>query len=1030
MMPMSVAQPGAVTKALCDQELIHIPGAIQPHGALLAVRMDEWLITHASANLGLILGRSADSVLGQPLSEAIGEAAALALRSIGPSNGVGPIAVHQTVVGTDGGALHLHAHRIGRQVCIDIEPVDRESRRTSPLMLTQPVLDSFKHATSSAELCELAVRGMRDLTGYDRVIVYSFNEAGGGDVIAESGNTQFPSCLGLQFPASDIPPQARLQYLRQRVGMVADSHYVPVGLIAGKLLDDQAPLDLTYSCLRSVSPMHRQYMRNMGTAASLSVGLVDGDALWGMMVCHHATPRVSGTEVRAAVNVIGQVVSLLHGSLRQADLSTQRLRRNTMLRTLVDRLASALTLPAALASVEAELLHLVDATGAVVRISGEMLYFGRTLTKAQTLKALSLLHCDSCGDVLAVDDLGRRYPDLAGDVSDGCGALLLPLSYCSDDAILWFRPEQRRTIQWGGDPAASGPVDPSSGYRTPRSSFAAWPEEVKHHSAPWTQADIALAAEVARRVEAELVRRTKAELAQAQNASRAKSRFLAGMSHELRTPLHGILGYAKLLDSEGNLNDLQSMRVRAMMGASTHLLEMINRVLEFSEIEAEQVRLCSADLDVCEVVTTCLDVLRPAAQAKGLSLNLTAEPGVNCRIRADSMRLRQILLNLLANAVKFTAVGGVEVFIRAADHADALRIEVIDTGPGIPMALRSRLFQDFERLDHTSGPVVEGAGLGLALSRRLLALMGGCIGYEPRAVGGSIFRFDLPYGDALARGSKTAPGASGQRAAAVRTPSYRVLLADDSAVNRDIAENFLQTAGHVVTSVPGGRDAIDLAERQDFDVILMDVRMPDIDGLDATRRIRALGGRRSRVPILALTAQAFSDQVEECLHAGMDGHLAKPFSPEMLNEAVLKAAALNTLDRDRPAVTRVDEAPGMDLQLSDERVFNKTASYLSKEALAAHLRTLTSMCANFLAGLNTETAAFIEPEGLTDLAHKLAGSAGMFGYSRLAGLCSQFERRENLAATDQDRLTQALRAAVEQSLPELKARQSGSGAPL
>ena len=646
------------------------------------------------------------------MREAIGEAAALALRGVEPGDGAGPIAIQQTIVSEHGRSLHLHAHRSGRQVCIDIEPVEYDFRRVSPLLLTQPVLDSFKHATSSAELCDLAVRGMRELTGYDRVMVYEFNELGGGEVVAEQRNSLIESCLGLQFPATDIPPQARRQYVRQRIGMVTDSDYVPVALIADPLLDDRVPLDLTHSCLRSVSPMHREYMRNMETRASLTVGLVDGDLLWGMLVCHHAAPRVSGTELRAAVNVIGQVVSLLHGSLRQADLSTQRLRRNTMLRTLVDRLASALTLPAALASVEAELLHLVDATGAVVRISGELLYFGRTLSKPLTELAVSLLHCNSCGDVLAVDDLGRRYPELAGEMSDGCGALMLPLSYCSDDAILWLRPEHRRTIRWGGDPEAQGPVDPVSGYRTPRKSFTAWAEEVKHRSAPWTQADIALASEVARRVEAELVRRTKAELAQAQHASRAKSRFLAGMSHELRTPLHGILGYAKLLDSEGSLNDLQSMRVRAMMGASTHLLEMINRVLEFSEIEAEQLHLSADELNVAEVVSTCLDVLRPAAQSKGLSLDLATAPGVSTRICADSMRLRQVLLNLLANAVKFTLTGGVSVFIRAAESANAIRVDVTDTGPGIPAAFRSRLFQDFERLDRIGRPSCRGSGPG------------------------------------------------------------------------------------------------------------------------------------------------------------------------------------------------------------------------------------------------------------------------------------------------------------------------------
>jgi light-regulated signal transduction histidine kinase (bacteriophytochrome)/DNA-binding NarL/FixJ family response regulator/HPt (histidine-containing phosphotransfer) domain-containing protein len=1020
--------------SLCDNELIHIPGAIQPHGAMLVTRTDEWLVSHASANLHDMLGLHARAVLGRPLRDAIGEHACAALQGIEPSNGVGPTAVQLAIIGPNGCGLHLRANRLGRQVCIDIEPADLDARYTSPLMLTQPVLDSFKHATSGAELCDLAVRGLQAITFYDRVMVYRFTDTGDGEVVAEICGPPIESCLGLRFPASDIPPQARRQYLRQRVGMVPDACYTPVPMLADPLLDDRLPIDMTYSQLRSVSPLHREYMRNMKTRASLTVGLVDGDRVWGMMVCHHATPRVSGTELRAAANVIGQVVSLLHGSLRQADLSTQRLRRNTMLRTLVDRLSSSVTLATALDAVQSELLHLVDASGIVIRLSGTTLVFGRAPDPKMAGQIVAMLQTESGGEIMAVDDMGCRYPDSDLPMDSCCGALILPLSYNSDDAILWLRPEHWQTVNWGGDPASHDQPDPHSGTILPRKSFQSWKEVVKHRSLPWTQADIALAAEVARRLEAEIVRRTKAELAQAQDASRAKSRFLAGMTHELRTPLHGILGYAQLLSAEGGLNALQAMRVHAMMGASTHLLEMINRVLELSEIEAEQVRLCPAPVEVEAVISACLDVVRPTAQAKGLVLSIKAAPGMATDIVADSMRLRQMLLNLLGNAVKFTDAGTVEVRLARAATASAIRIEVADTGPGIPATQRTRLFQDFERLENHDLASVEGAGLGLALSARLAALMGGCIGFEPGETGGSVFWLELPYGTALPQPAHTAAPTP-----AAGTPAHkqalRVLAVDDVAINRDIAVSFLRAAGHAATAASSGEEALMLVESQDFDAVLMDVRMPGMDGLEATRRIRALGGARGAVPVIALTAQAFADQVEACKRAGMQDHLAKPFSPDMLEATVTRAArnrqpAEAAAKRRRPPAQTPFAAPGppasgpalTDFPLVDEAVFEKTASYLPAESVASYLDTINELGTALLAGLRAPDAGALGQ--LADLAHTLAGSAGMFGFTRAANLARCFEHAVHTGSGEWAALAGSLDQAMEATLHNIAERRA------
>jgi PAS domain S-box-containing protein len=382
----------------------------------------------------------------------------------------------------------------------------------------------------------------------------------------------------------------------------------------------------------------------------------------------------------------------------------------------------------------------------------------------------------------------------------------------------------------------------------------------------------------------------------AERASRAKSRFLAGMSHELRTPLNGILGYAHLLHIEGGLTPAQGARVDAMLEAGKHLLEMITCVLDLSEIEADHLVLRPVELNVQAIAAACLDLVRPMADAKGLALIILPGPDMSPKLIADPTRLRQILLNLLGNATKFTSQGTVELRLRTLADGSTLRIEVADTGPGIPAEQRQRLFKDFERLD--SDVTAEGAGLGLALSARLASLMGGNLGHEDNPDGGSIFWLQLPL--------DTAPGPPLLIAADLDAPkvgiapaplrALHVLIVDDVLMNRDIAASFLRSAGHTVICVEGGAEAVAAVATTDFDVVLMDVRMPGMDGLEATRRIRAQDGVRGQVPIVALTAQAFTEQVAACRAAGMDSHLTKPFDPDTLLAAVAQAATTTTVE--------------------------------------------------------------------------------------------------------------------------------------
>jgi len=550
----------------------------------------------------------------------------------------------------------------------------------------------------------------------------------------------------------------------------------------------------------------------------------------------------------------------------------------------------------------------------------------------------------------------------------------------------------------------------------------------------------------------------------ADQANLAKSRFLAGITHELRTPLHGILGYAELLSLEGGLNPTQSERLEAMMTAGQYLLGTINAVLDMSQIEADQMELRPVEIELPNLVRTCLDVVRPAAEAKQLALVLA--PTVPLRLVADPTRLQQVLINLLGNAVKFTPAGAVEVRLRKIKAGVCIRLEVADTGPGISAQHRDKLFQTFERLNAEVVSGIEGTGLGLAIAARLVRLMGGRIGYADNPGGGSVFWLELPRG-AIASAEIQAAAPS-PLAARLR---LRVLVADDEALNRNIASGFLRLAGHEVVCVGNGTEALEAATAGDFDVILMDVRMPIMNGLEATRRIRALPGSRGKVRVVAVTAQAFAQQIEICREAGMDGHVSKPFkqtvllaalesitrAPGQADRAMLppatapadacgadpeavcpKSADPQRVDpecADREHAVRERANPGYrdrktadsdakeprlampepEVPVYDRAAYEDIQDTLSAADLAENLQTLITRGEALLFALRMPEM-LSRPSELADAAHKLAGGAGTFGFLSLAAAARRFEVVADTDSPERAALADHLGAAIKVSI--------------
>jgi signal transduction histidine kinase/CheY-like chemotaxis protein len=377
----------------------------------------------------------------------------------------------------------------------------------------------------------------------------------------------------------------------------------------------------------------------------------------------------------------------------------------------------------------------------------------------------------------------------------------------------------------------------------------------------------------------------RAARAQAERAAAAKTRFLAVMSHEIRTPLNGVIGFTRSLHDRGDLAADVRRQLGLILSSSDILLSVVNDILDFSKIEARQVDLNLAPVELDKLVEETGSLVRPIAEGKGLTLSVTcrSEPGV--AHMADDLRLRQVLLNLLNNAVKFTAQGSVEVVLELEpledEGRDAALVRVLDTGIGVPKEKLGRLFKPFSQGDASITRIYGGTGLGLAISRSLVETMGGEIGVKARSGRGSEFWFRVPLTPAPAAEAEEAGQASAELDRAIR-----VLVVDDHPINREVAQLLLTAAGCEVSTCDNGVAAVEAARIGGIDLILMDIHMPVMDGFAASRAIRGLEGDASRVPIVAMTADVTSRDVALCRDAGMDGHVGKPIDRKALLETI------------------------------------------------------------------------------------------------------------------------------------------------
>ncbi|CAG9260406.1 ATP-binding protein [Paraburkholderia caribensis] len=737
----------------CAREPIHIPGGIQPHGFLFCVT-DEGIVIQVSANVASLVHTPLEDVLGKPLSGVLGEAASLAITALasldteGVPLYVGSIDDPRRAAKRD---VHLSplaivVHRYQGIAFVELEPARGTADVFSSMYpLVRTFINRLQEVQSVADLAALAAQEVQRITGYGRTLVYDFDDEGNGHVIAEALDEGYPSYMDQRFPGSDIPPQARALYVRNRIRLIADADYAPAPLVPALNPVTQTPTDLTYASLRSVSPVHVQYMKNMGTGSSMSMSIVVRGKLWGLISCHHASARVPPFEVRTACEHIAQVLSLQVEAKEDYAEAEHRLELRRRQSRLLATMANTDHFIDALTNDPRELLALTNSTGAAIVFDGRIVSIGNAPDEATIEQLVAWLDTQS-DDIWSTDDLAHAWGRPANP--EYAGMVALSISKLFRNYVIWFRAEVVRTLKWAGDPRAK--LSSLSASLSPRESFETWTETVRGRSSPWRQAELEIAVEFRTALLGIVLGRAE-ELAQlALELGRANQElegFSYTVSHDLRAPLRHIVGFADLLREmdSAKLSDRGRHFVERIIGAARFGGKLVDDLLAFSQMGRAALRPQSIDLRAL-VQTLAADEQRNTGD-RAIEWHIGDLPEVT----ADPVLLHVVLRNLIENAVKFSrlrdhpqAPAIIEISSKAGEgeFAGQRVVFVRDNGVGFDMRYVDKLFGVFQRLHRAEE--FEGTGIGLASVRRIVERHGGKTWAEGKLNEGATIYFTLP----------------------------------------------------------------------------------------------------------------------------------------------------------------------------------------------------------------------------------------------------------------------------------------------
>lgn len=796
----------------CDREPIHQLGSVQPFGFLLAVSSD-WIVIRASANLAEFLGVTEANALGRPVISLISPEALHAIRNkLTTLRGSDVVErIFGIALTPDQNRFDLAVHLNEGQVIIEGERC-QEDRHDAASLSMRSMMSRLDHTETLEAFFREGARQARALTGFDRVMVYRFDESGSGEVVAEAARAGIGSFLGLHYPASDIPIQARALYLRNLFRIIADVDAIAVPILPP--LDEHGqPLDLSMSVLRSVSPIHIEYLKNMGVGASLSISIVVDGKLWGLFACHHYGPRLPSAQSRSTAELFGQMfASRLESRERRLALDYE-----TKARRIADRLLTSVADNASLLNDPAWLIEAladaIPADGIGVWINGRLALAGIGPDERSFAALVRHLNRNAAGRIYAVDRLAETYPDL--EVDDAvAGILAIPISRSPRDYVVLFRQELVRTVRWGGDPHKPVEYGPNGPRLTPRKSFEAWSELVRGRSLPFTEAERRVA-ETIRVTLIEVVLRLTDEVSMArQTANERQELLIAELNHRVRNILSLITGIIR-----------QSQATSVSLGDYIRQLE--GRIQSLARAHDQITRDHWAPASLRQLL------LAETAAYLGKNAQRIQMGGEDVLLEPQAFSTAALVFHeLMTNSAKYGSLSG------TGSGTVQLRWHRDDEG-NLRIGWREK----------DGPPVVEPKrhGFGSTIIRRSIPYdLGGKA--EVRYVeDGLEADFSIParhvVGPTSERSNPPPVGATGRKTIPDDRPlsGLNVLLVENNLIIAMDGEDILRRLGADVATAPSVTEAMEILAGQSFDLALLDVNLGDETSFGIADRLAADG---------------------------------------------------------------------------------------------------------------------------------------------------------------------------------------------
>ncbi|MCY7277519.1 MAG: GAF domain-containing protein, partial [Phormidesmis sp. CAN_BIN44] len=740
----------------CDREPIHIPGLIQPHGVLLVLQEPDLTIIQVSSNTLESIGHPPQDLLGKPLSALLAPKQIATIRQCLSEDfeHVNPLDI---AIKREAKLLRFDGivHRQKALIVLELEP-KQKSQKADFFEFYQRVkgtITKIQKAPTLLEMSAAVVKEVRKVTGFDRVMVYQFDAEGAGRVIAEDRADALTPYLGLHYPSSDIPKQAKQLYTLNWLRLIPDSTYQPIALVPAHNPVDDRPTDLSLSVLRSVSPLHLEYLSNMGVGASMSISLIQDQKLWGLIACHHSTPRHVPYSVRTMCEFVGQVMSVeLTNKEAHEDLD-YKMTLKSLQGKLVESLSQSERFLDGLIQLDSNLIDLVSASGAAICVADQIICVGKTPPETELPALRDWVKTQIQHNQFETRSLAQLYPAAESFKAVASGLLALELSKFHQNYIFWFRPEVVQTVNWGGNPNKPVEVTDNGEVRlSPRKSFEKWQETVQSCSLPWRACEIEVVTEL-RSLIVGIILKQADDLAtinlELERSNTELDSFAYIASHDLKEPLRGIHNYSNFLmeDYAAVLDADGVSKLNTVVRLTQRMEDLINSLLHYSRLGRAE--LSRQPTNLAEVTRQAIDTLRISQPQSSIEFRLPRPlPTIHC----DRTQISELFTNLLTNAIKYNdkSEKWVEIGFTQSDSGDPedpllYTFYVRDNGIGIPPQHLERVFQIFKRL-HTQDQYGGGTGAGLTIVQKIVERHGGKIWVESTIGEGSTFYFTLAAG--------------------------------------------------------------------------------------------------------------------------------------------------------------------------------------------------------------------------------------------------------------------------------------------